>query len=390
MRKVRAHYIFDGFRLWKNAQLVLSDEGVVEGLYSLLHPMSEEAGVEFYPGIVCPGFVNTHCHVELSGLINQIPQKTGLPQFVTAVAHKKKEIPFSESACARADKYMWDNGIVAVGDIANCSDTFALKEQSNILYHTFIELFDLHVDSRSEYERGKRVFTSYSDRKHVSLSPHAPYSCSRKLCAKIEAHAVDYEYPVTIHNQEHESENEMFSHHSGELFATFQKEHTQPILSSTYRSSLHFSVGAFEQVRHMIFVHNLYISEPDIQFLLVERGVENFTCVVCPSSNVYINNVLPPLQLLQQHSVQWAIGTDSLASNTELSMLAEMLLLQQSFSELTLEQLLHAATYRGAYALNLQNRFGQFAKGKKPGVILLEHVDLQNMQLTPETKVRML
>jgi imidazolonepropionase-like amidohydrolase len=71
-------------------------------------------------------------------------------------------------------------------------------------------------------------------------------------------------------------------------------------------------------------------------------------------------------------------------------MIQEMLSLQQAFPELSLEQLLHAATYRGAYALNLQNRFGQFAQGKKPGVILLEHVDLQNMQLTPETKVRML
>ncbi|MDA3883742.1 MAG: amidohydrolase family protein [Bacteroidales bacterium] len=390
MRKIRAHYIFDGFRFRKNAQLVVSDDGVVQDIYSVPEPIEEEAGVEFYAGIISPGFVNAHCHLELSNLQTHIPQKTGLPDFVSSVARLKKEIPFSEDACKETDELMWNNGIVAVGDISNFSDTFALKETSPIQYHTFIELFDLHEDSRAEYERGKKLFKSYLQRKHVSLSPHAPYSCSRKLCAKIEAHAVDYEYPVTIHNQEHESENEMFSKHSGQLFQVFQKELTHPILHTTYPSSLRFSAGAFEQVRHMLFVHNVYMSEYDIRFLLEERGAQHFTCVVCLCSNMYIHDELPPLPLFLKYSVQWAIGTDSLASNTDVSMIREMLSLQQAFPEVSLNQLLHAATYRGAYALNLQSRFGQFSKGKKPGVILIEQLDLQNMRLTPETKVRMI
>ena len=390
MRKIRAHYIFDGFRLRKNAQLVVSDDGVVQDIYSLSEPIEEESGVEFYAGIISPGFVNAHCHLELSHLHGHIPQKTGLPEFVSSVARLKKEIPFSEDACKQADELMWNNGIVAIGDISNFSDTFEFKKHSSIQYHTFIELFDLHEDSRSEYERGKKLFKVYPERKHVSLSPHAPYSSSRKLCAKIEAHAIDYEYPVTIHNQEHESENEMFSKHSGQLFEVFQKHRTEAILHTKYLSSLRFSAGAFEQVRHILFVHNVYMSEQDIRFLIEERGIKNFTCVVCPCSNLYIHDELPPLPLFMKYSVPWAIGTDSLASNTDVSMIQEMLSLQQAFPELSLEQLLHAATYRGAYALNLQNRFGQFAQGKKPGVILLEHVDLQNMQLTPETKVRML
>ncbi|MFW5850968.1 MAG: amidohydrolase, partial [Bacteroidota bacterium] len=149
MRKIRAHYIFDGFRLRKNTQLVVSDDGIVQDIYSLSEPIEEEAGVEFYDGILCPGFINSHCHLELSHLHGHIPQKSGLPEFVSSVARLKKETPFSEIACKQTDELMWNNGIVAVGDISNFSDTFELKKHSSIQYHTFIELFDLHEDSRS-------------------------------------------------------------------------------------------------------------------------------------------------------------------------------------------------------------------------------------------------
>src|SRR5690606_9417911 len=142
MRKIRAQYIFDGIHLRKNAMLVLSNSEIVS-VVDLPDSAVEEAGVEFYNGIVCPGFVNAHCHLELSHLESHIPQGTGLPAFVSAVAQSRTTHAFSLEACKQADEYMAAQGIVAVGDISNSADSFQVKAQSSITYHTFIELFDL-------------------------------------------------------------------------------------------------------------------------------------------------------------------------------------------------------------------------------------------------------
>jgi aminodeoxyfutalosine deaminase len=390
MRKILAHYLFDGFTLRKNAMLVLNEQSQVLDIVDLPEHFSEEAGVEFYNGIICPGFINAHCHLELSHLHNEIPQQSGLPDFISNVVAARKRIPFSLDACAHANTMMEEQGIVAVGDISNSTHTFDLKAQSKIEYHTFIELFDLQGESTDEYVRGKQLFKQYPKKNRASLSPHAPYSCSRKLLAKIAEHAREYEYPVSIHNQEHTSENQMFANHSGALY--FAMEHARGAALSIQKaqSSLQFTLPYFEQVQHMLFIHNIYMSLADMQFIKQHRNADSYTLVLCPKSNLYIENTLPPIDLFLKHHMPIAFGTDSLASNSSLCILDELYCAQQAFPEISLEQLLHAATYRGARALQMHTKKGQFKQGTMPGVILLEQLDLHQRKITPQTKVRVL
>ncbi len=389
MRKIRAQYIFDGFRLRKNAMLVLSNTKVVS-VIDLPENSKEEAGVEFYNGIICPGFVNAHCHLELSHLESHIPQGTGLPAFVSAVSQTRITQKFSLETCKKADEYMVEQGIVAVGDISNSADSFPVKTQSSIAYHTFVELFDLFRDSTPVYTQGKELFRAYPIKNRVSLSPHAPYSCSNKLLAKISAHAAEYEYSVSIHNQEHESENELFQQGTGLLYDMIYKNHGDVNLVSRAKSSLQSTLPKLEDCAHILFVHNIYTSEKDIAFLQQMRERDSYTFVLCPRSNMYINTLLPPVEMFLSHSIPMAIGTDSLASNTSLSILDELQCLQNAFPTFTLEKLLQAATYNGACALQMQSKIGSFTSGKKPGVILLEHLDLLQLRITPKTKVRVL
>ncbi|MFV0266097.1 MAG: amidohydrolase family protein, partial [Draconibacterium sp.] len=110
----------------------------------------------------------------------------------------------------------------------------------------------------------------------------------------------------------------------------------------------------------------------------------------CPGSNLFIENALPPVELFRKHRMNICLGTDSLASNTALSILKEMITLQQHFPDIQLEELISWACVNGAEALHISDTFGSFDAGKKPGVNLLTDVQLKNLQLTEHTKVKRL
>ena len=109
---------------------------------------------------------------------------------------------------------------------------------------------------------------------------------------------------------------------------------------------------------------------------------------LCPNSNLYIEGVLPPLKMLLDNGAEIVIGTDSLASNNRLSILEELKTLQQAFPELTVTRLVGWATINGARALGGDDQFGTIEVGKRPGLLLLEGMDLVNRRFLPGTTVR--
>src|SRR5688572_11999715 len=142
MRKFSADYIFTGADFIPNGILIVDDSGIVQDLYESGASLDN---VEKFEGVICPGFVNTHCHLELSYLLNKIPTKTGLNNFLSEIEKNKNS---SEEkivdALINADLSMKRNGIVAVGDISNTGISFKTKVESTIKYHTFIEVFAFH------------------------------------------------------------------------------------------------------------------------------------------------------------------------------------------------------------------------------------------------------
>ncbi|HKL31088.1 MAG TPA: amidohydrolase family protein, partial [Tangfeifania sp.] len=120
------------------------------------------------------------------------------------------------------------------------------------------------------------------------------------------------------------------------------------------------------------------------------RNPENTFLVLCPNSNLYIENRLPDVTLFRKNNLNICLGTDSLASNSRLSVLNEMITLQQYFPEISLEEMIKWATFNGARALQTKSRFGSFETGKKPGVNLITGADLKNLKLTSKCKVKKL
>jgi len=210
---IKADKIFNGKEyLPENAVLVLNQQ--YEFIEIIAQNSIDSGKIHVYEGIICPGFVNAHCHTELSHLKNKISEKTGLVEFGKQVIIKRNSCSSEEIAehIQQADKEMWQNGIVAVGDICNSADSFKMKEKSSVFYYSFIELLGFNPSKAKEsFNAGinlleKLLSTGLSG----SLAPHAPYSTSKELIKKISDFNFQNAKPSSIHNQESDEERKFF------------------------------------------------------------------------------------------------------------------------------------------------------------------------------------
>ena len=123
-------------------------------------------------------------------------------------------------------------------------------------------------------------------------------------------------------------------------------------------------------------MHNTFTSKEDIDFAK-SIDTNTFWCL-CPNANLYIENTLPNAALLYNENCQVVFGTDSLASNHTLNIFEEMKIIQQHFPQIPFEKLLQSMTSVGAKALGIDQQFGSFEVGKKPGIVLINHANQIN------------
>lgn len=325
-----------------------------------------------YEGILVPGFVNTHCHLELSHLKGQIPEHTGLLQFVGQVmktrAADKSAI---QNAMNAADREMYENGIVAVGDISNVAASKQTKLDSALYYQTFIEALGFNPEKAGDIFAQAVALQREFDPLPASVVPHAPYSVSDPLMQLISELAVLDGKPISMHNQETAAENEFFLNKTGgflDLYAFLGLN--LDFYQAPRVSSLQATLPKLPDSR-VLLVHNTQTIRADVEFAQAQTK-DVFWCL-CPNANLYIENQLPDVEMLQEAGLRITLGTDSLASNHQLSILKEMQTLQLH-KQVGLDTLLQWATLNGAAFLGIDDQYGSFEAGKKPGIILLEHV----------------
>jgi cytosine/adenosine deaminase-related metal-dependent hydrolase len=130
-----------------------------------------------------------------------------------------------------------------------------------------------------------------------------------------------------------------------------------------------------------MLIHNCAVTQRDID-IVMGHFTAPVTWVLCPRSNRYISNTVPPIQLLRKNGLSIAIGTDSLASNETLSMVREM----AEIKDVPLEELLRWATINGAKADGSDCALGTIEVGKIPGIALLTGVNLHSLSLTESSR----
>ncbi|MGL4598324.1 MAG: amidohydrolase family protein, partial [Bacteroidia bacterium] len=252
---------------------------------------------------------------------------------------------------------------------------------SPIYWHTFIELLGLNpLRAEKAMELGEQLLRECPTA--ATLAPHAPYTASRELLRAIATSAHE---PTTIHNQESLAENEFFQTGTGrvrELYAAIPVSldfYTPPICSA-----LRYALPHLMAERNLLLVHNTFTPNEDLIWALQEY--KNLYWCFCPKANLYIENSLPDFAAFHKVNATITIGTDSLASNDTLSILDELKVIAQAAPEIPSSDLLTWATKNGADFLNIEQTFGTFERGKKPGVNLISGLD-ENLRMCAATQV---
>ena len=375
-QKFQATQIFTGTELLQD-QLVLitTKEGTIEGIVGM-----EDAGddIQSFDGILSPGFVNAHCHLELSHMKGMIPAHTGLQEFVKQIVSLRQIDPETiQAAIVSAEQEMFANGIVAVGDISNTLDTLAQKAKHLLAYYTFVELYDLDpTRAENKLNAGlemQKVFEQNCIR--ASLVPHAPYSVTNQLWNLISTHFGAH--TISMHNQETPDENEFFKNKTGSFLGMYERTKVSlDFFESTGLSSLQSVLPIFKNANTSILVHNSFTNAEDIN--AVKKQMPNSFWCLCPNANQYIEQTMPPIELLRANGANIIVGTDSYASNWSLNILDELKTIQKHNAQIPLEEMLGWATINGARALQMSKLLGSFEKGKQPGVVVIENVGAEN------------
>lgn len=390
MRKITADLILPVTSApLKDAVLVLDNAGKI--LQIDAKKAHDPGSVEAYSGVIVPGFINTHCHLELSHMFGKVETGVGLLSFIrSVVSSREAAMEEVQGAITKADQEMWENGIVAVGDISNKIDTAAQKEKSPIRYYTFVEMFDFQQEAWAEntFQQYYEVYKGQSDGNgnHKSCVPHAPYSVSKKLFKKINE-ANEGERTVSIHNQETSHEDALFLHgKSGfiELFSSFNID--MSAVKPTGKTAIHYAIENMDPHQRTLFVHNTLSRVEDIQ--AAHAWSDKVYWATCANANLYIENKLPHYKDFMENNARMTIGTDSLTSNWQLSVLDEMKTIARYQSYIPFETLLQWATINGAQALGFEEDLGSLEIGKTPGINLLSmEMDLQLKADTQVTKL---
>ena len=371
-------------------------------------------GVEPLEGILCPGMVNTHCHIELSHLKGVIPEGTGLVEFVKQVI-SKRETPHSPDlsqaayhelyeqaldqklqAMTRAVEELYQSGTVAVGDICNTADSLELKRNSPLYWHNFIEVsgfVDAVAGKRLKFSEDILAAFIKSQSKASAadntLTPHAPFSVSKSLFGLLNEKTAGQ--IISIHNQETAAENILYQFKEGAFLSLYDSLGINiEGFSATSKNSFQSWLPYFDREQKIITVHNTFTTEADVRFAAqlyeATAGAHLPYYCICVNANLYIENTLPPLEMLLANNCEIVLGTDSYASNRQLNLTEEIKTLQKNFPDVPLERMLQWATINGAEALGIDDQYGSFTKGKKPGLVLIDPDNMKSKRVDLQVK----
>lgn len=383
MKRFSAQYIItDSGTPLKRAIVTTEDDGTVVNVEDTLGDLQEKHSVEFHNGIIIPGFVNCHCHLELSHMKDAVRHGSGLTDFIEHIRDTRTTaIESIVTAAISADQDMYDAGVNLCADVCNTAITFNLKNKSRISYFNFLEVFG--IDPAKAERRIAEIIkiSEIADEMRLpsSLVPHSVYSLSLSLFRLLREKNNDNRV-TSIHFMESSGEADLVEKHSGDLMNSYRKSGLISSGIETVKSHADAVLNEITGNGNLILVHNTFADRATIRKVKPRKNL--FWCL-CPNSNLFIENKIPPLDLLMEEGCDIVLGTDSLASNNKLDILEELKILQFHYPALSITELVSWATVNGARALGMDEVFGNIEPGKRPGLLLLQNVDMQNMKLLP-------
>jgi cytosine/adenosine deaminase-related metal-dependent hydrolase len=363
----------------RDAAVVVDAEGVIVDLgpAGALLPSHAGAVVERVRGVLLPGLVNAHTHLELSAMRGQVRGGAGfvpwVEQMIGLRAESRPEDDTEAIEQAVADLVAF--GTSVVGDVSNSMSAVRPLARHGVVGRVFHEVFGIErgpleervaalpkmVEERvGEWPKGELEYTP---------SPHTLYTTHAEVVRRLARDARERGSRISLHLSEHAAERRFLEHGDGPIPMWYETrlKLRRDLLEWPGKSPIALADALGALGPHAIGVH-LTDARPEELDLVARRGAP---VVFCPRSNLFIETRLPPLLAARSAGILPGLGTDSLASNASLDVLAEARALADRFPTVPARDLVRMATWEGARALGRED-VGRVARGARPGLFAIE------------------
>ena len=388
MKRITAEYIYTlESEPIRNGFIEYDDNGIIAAVGQC------EADEEIMPGAIVPGFVNAHCHVELSHLHKKFRKGTGMAGFIDQINELRdwagREVK-QQLVQEWMDK-MWNDGVSAMADISNDDSSFDVKKSHKMYTRTFLEVFGSEPEMCEGVMNDVTALKDVADEAGIDAAPtpHSCYTMSPQLLSASAAAGLESGY-LSYHSQESQEEEDLLISGSGAMYENRKRSgmSTPPV---TGESSLKYFLDRLADVKpapydeNILLVHNVCLQQSDID--AVKQTMNNAYFAICPLSNIFIHNALPPIDLMRKNGLAIALGTDSLSSNDDLDVMKELVCLHENFPQVPMNELFTWASRNGARFLGKDDVLGSIAAGKCPGIVHISALD-ENGFITAESRSR--
>ncbi len=374
-----------------------ADEGTIESFGRTDELSAEElSSARKCRGFIVPGFTNAHCHIELSHMKGLFKQGTGMDGFIQQINALRLTVDREERISAMREAFddLAAQGVVAMGDISNCDESFEMKrealESGKMYTRTFLEVFGTEPEDAPAIIDEVRALQDKAREMGLDAAPtpHSCYTMSPLLNRKAAAAGLESGF-ISYHSQESGEEEDMLRYGTGPLAEDYRSRGTTQLPVTGTGALVYFLDNLQKEIEfpvggNVLLVHNVATDQESID--AAKSALRHPFWAICPLSNIFIHRALPPIDLMRRNGLKICIGTDSLSSNLLLSPVAEMKCLQDNFPQLSLAEMLEWACLNGAEAIGCSDRFGSFEPGKRPGIVLISGVDRDNLRLTDESR----
>jgi cytosine/adenosine deaminase-related metal-dependent hydrolase len=318
-----------------------------------------------------PAPVNAHIHLELGWAAGRLPRGEGLAAWVRALLEQRGALPpgREEEAAREGVRTCLDSGTAAVGEVANTPASLPALAGSGLEGILFREVLGTEPsEARAILSRAwdEALTVSRSDPALLgAVTAHAPHTLSDRLLEGVARLAAEAGTPLSVHCAESEEELRLLREGDGPL-AELLEERGFP-LPPKGSTPLRRLAAAGLLGERTLLVHGVHLDEEETT-LAAEAGA---TVVLCPRSNAALGVGRAPVPRLLEAGVPLALGTDSLGSNDDLDLFAEMAALRRDHPGLDPAVVLRAATLGGARALGLAG-LGRLERGCRAALAWIE------------------
>ena len=316
--------------------------------------------------VLAPGLINAHCHLDYTAFVNQVEWRGSFIEWIlqlVALKQLKSEKQYLAGFKAGSEQLL-KSGTTTVVNIESFPPLIdQIVTPLRVVW--CLELIDFkRTDTPEQLIADAVAVVDAHPGLRFGLSPHAPYTASAELYRLAARYARGRHLLLTTHLAESEEEDDMFRRGTGHMYDYFSRA-GRDMADCKHHGPVQMLQEMEGLTPECLVAHANCLTPVDVK-LFAQTGAH---IVHCPRTHRFFRRPTPLLESLVHAGVNVCLGTDSLASNDQLSMFAEMQELARTFPRWSAEQIFALATVNAAKALNQPDKLGKIAPGATADLI---------------------